>query len=161
MADDGAADFYRLSKALKAAGRSETRKALNTAMRQAARPLVADAKGAAKSDLPQRGGLAARLSKKAGFRAQVRTGESTAGVRITSRGNAVAARTLNATGEFRHPVFADPAKTRREWTWVRQSVPSAIGWFDRAMEKQAPQVKDEVEKAIESVAEQIVKEAKR
>lgn len=159
MAEDfearGAEDFLRLSKALKHAGHTELRKELHKGMRDAAKPLVGHAREAALEELPQRGGLAAWVAKRSAFRAQVRTGEQTAGVRIAAGKAGQAGRTLNALGFVRHKVFGNAE------AWVSQQVPSAIGWFDRAMQQHAPEIADDVEKAMSNVAEQVVKEAKR
>lgn len=151
----GADDFLRLSKALKHAGQTELRKELHKGMRTAAKPLVAEARAAALEELPQRGGLAPWVAKRSAFRAQVRTGEQTAGVRIASGKAGQAGRTLNALGWVRHKVFGNPE------AWVTQHVPGAVGWFDRAMTKHAPEIADDIEKAMHDVAEQVVKEAKR
>lgn len=160
MADNGADEFYRLSKALKNSGQKEVRKQLHKAMRDAAKPLVKVAKDAAKdSGIPKSGGLAGRIARTS-FRAQVRTGATTAGVRITAPGKFVTAKLLNRTGTFRHPVHADPTKTRREWTWVTQSAPDAKGWFDRAMTEHAPDVRKDIVKAMRAVPVRIARDAK-
>lgn len=162
MADDfrvtGANDFLKLSKALKVAGRTEMRKELNKGMRDAAKPLAKEAKQAALETFPARGGLAKRESK-IPFRPQTRTG-ATPGVRIVAPGKYVVGKTVNASGRFRHPVHADPDKTRREWRWVNQQVPGGQGWFDRRMEAGAPAIRKELEKAMEAVAQKIIEGAK-
>lgn len=151
---DNADDFYRLSKALKHAGETELRKALHKSMREAAKPLVKTARDAAlDSGIPASGGLAARISK-AAFRAQVRTGATTAGVRITAPGKNVTVKMLNTYGKVRHPVRGNRS------VWVDQPVPAAAGWFDKAMQEHAPEVRDDLVRALEAMAEQIMREAR-
>lgn len=146
----GADAFFKLSKALKAAGKTELRKELHAGMRQAAKPLIPKARASARTHLPQRGGLAKAVSKSP-IRVQVRTGRNTYGVRIAVGNNRSGARGANQ-GVIRHPVFGD-----REH-WETQSVPP--GWFDDVMEASAPQVRPEVEKAMQRVIDTIVREAR-
>lgn len=151
MADDGVEDFLRLSKALKAAGRTELRKELNKAMRGAVKPLIPKTRARALATLPQRGGLAKSVARTP-QRVQVRTGLQTAGVRLVVGRNGSGARGANQ-GSIRHPVFGDPD------VWVDQSVPS--GWFDDTVEGEFPQIRRAVEKAMKSIAEQVVRDARR
>lgn len=148
MSDDftvtGADDFYRLSKALKAAGRGDLRKELNKALRNATKPLIRKTRQAALDKLPQRGGLARSIAK-APQRVQVRTGQQTAGVRIVGKGASL------DRGRFRHPVFGN-----RE-VFVEQTVEP--GWFSETLAAGAPEVRPEIEQALESIAQQIVREA--
>jgi hypothetical protein len=156
----GAKELAQLSKALKDAGQTGMRKELTAGMSRAARPLLAVAKQAAQDTFPKQGGLADR-ERKVSFRVSVRTGAKTAGVRIVAPGRYVAAGAVNRTGRFRHPVFADSRKTRRDWTWTTQTVPGGQGWFDRAMNDSAPVVRRELEQAMENVLDKIVREARR
>lgn len=153
MADDfaihGAEEFLRLSKALKAAGRVEMRKQLNQGLRDGAKPLIPQARAAARRELPHEGGLA-ELVARAPMRVQVRTGVRTAGVRVVVGKNRSGARAANR-GLIRHPVFGN-----RE-VWVNQKVPS--GWFDDTMRAGAPVVRPALERAITNTLEQIVREA--
>lgn len=154
----GAEDFLKLSKALKAAGETELRKELNTELRRAAKPLIPMTRQAARSRLPQRGGLAESVAR-APQRVQVRTGEKTAGVRLVVASRRAAARAANR-GLIRHPVFADAAEPRKDWTWVEQKVQG--GWFDETVEREAPRVaRPAIEQALESIAEKVVREVKR
>lgn len=147
----GAEDFIRLSKALKHAGRTEMRKELNAGLKRAAKPLIAKTRAEARQRLPQRGGLAERVAK-APQRVQVRTGARTAGVRIVVAGSAKGPRNANR-GFIRHPVFGN-----RE-VWVEQKVPA--GWFDDPLKASAPEVRNDLEKVLESIADQVVREARR
>ncbi len=141
----GADEFLRVSKALKAAGQTELRKELNKAMRDGARPLVPIAKQSARSQLPTRGGLAAQVAGEP-IRVQVRTGAQTAGVRIVVGRRKGGSRGANR-GVIRHPVFGN-----RE-VWVNQPVDP--GWFDEAMQKAAPEVRPDLERALERVAKEV------
>jgi hypothetical protein len=152
----GSSDFLRLSKALKNAGRTELRKELHKGLKDGAKPLLKVAREAARESFPEREGLAAREAKTR-FRVQVRTGTQ-AGVQVVADGRYVNVKLLNNRGIIRHPVFADPKKTRREWTWVDQPDPNR-GWFDKAMQDHVDQVKPELEQAIQRVVDKIAREA--
>ncbi len=146
----GAEDFLKLSKALKAAGRTELRKELNKELRSAVRPLIPMTRAAARAKLPRRGGLAERVAR-APQRVQVRTGATTAGVRIVVGKNGSGARAANQ-GRIRHRVF----NTDR---WVEQDVPP--GWFDDTLKREAPGVaKPAVEQALENVAQRVIREVR-
>lgn len=145
---DGAEKFLRLSKALKAAGQTELRKELNKSLKDAVKPLIPKVKDAARSKLPQRGGLAKTVAK-ASIRPQVRTGQDTAGVRLVvgkRRGSAAAS---TNRGVVRHPVFDRN-------TWVEQRVEP--GWFDKTLEAEAP---GETRLAIEAALEAMVDKVRR
>lgn len=149
MADDGAEKFLRLSKALKQAGKTDLRRELNKGLRDAARPLIAKTRAAARRDLPHSGGLA-QLVAKTPQRIQVRTGATTAGVRIVAGRAGSGARGTNK-GVIRHPVFGTDV-------FVDQKVPS--GWFDDTIKASAADVRTELERAVERVAQQVVRQAK-
>jgi hypothetical protein len=143
----GAEDFLKLSKALKAAGRGDLRKALNKGIRDATKPLVKRTR-AATDRLPSSGGLAARV-RAAPQRVQTRTG-SDPGVRITAGKPGTGAYGAD-TGTVRHPVFGGSA-------FVSQAVPP--GWFSETLAGSADEVLPEIEKAMQTVVERIVKEAR-
>lgn len=153
MADDfevhGADQFLKLSKALKHAGRTELRKELNTGLRRAAKPLVAQTRAEALRRLPSGGGLARRVAKEP-QRIQVRTGTKTAGVRIVVGKKRGAAKAANR-GVIRHPVFGN-----RD-VWVNQSVPP--GWFDKTIKRNVPQIRRELEQVLDDIAERVVRES--
>lgn len=146
----GADDFLRLSKALKEAGRGDLRKELTAGLKAAAKPLIAKSRQEAKQRLPHRGGLADRVAR-APQRVQVRTAMQTAGVRIVVGKSKSGARAANE-GLVRHPVFGNRS------VWVTQKVKS--GWFDEPMKAGAPEVRPELEAAIERIARKIVREAR-
>lgn len=142
----GADQMLRLSKALKAAGRTELRKELNKGLRKATKPLIAQTRVAALATLPYRGGLAAQVAREP-QRVQVKTGRDP-GVRIVvgqKRGGAQAA----DAGSIRHPVFG-----RDEW--VEQSV--TPGWFSDTLDEQAEGVLPDLEEAVEKVMSDVVQQ---
>lgn len=155
MADDftvkGAEQFLALSKALKAAGRTELRKELNAELRKAGKPLIERTRAAARESLPRRGGLADLVAREP-QRIQVRTGARTAGVRVVVGRRRGGARSTNQ-GSVRHPVFGGSQ-------WVTQSV--TPGWFDSTLERDAPGIaRPAIEAALERVARKVVEEARR
>src|SRR5689334_337574 len=102
----GADDFQKLSKALKAAGKTEMRKTLHKGMKDAVKPLIPKARASARSTLPKAGGLN-KLVASASIRPQVRTGRNAYGVRVVV-GDKAGARAANR-GVLRHPVFGNRA----------------------------------------------------
>lgn len=146
---DGAERFLALSKALKAAGQTELRKDLNKSMKDAVKPLIPKARDAAGRMLPQKGGLAKKVSKTP-IRPQVRTGQDTAGVRLVvgkRRGSAAAS---TNRGTVSHPVF-------KTGVWVQQSV--TPGWFDATLEAEAPAVtRQAIEDALEVMSQRVVRD---
>lgn len=150
----GADDFLRLSKALKAAGATEMRKALHKSLRDAAKPLTKETQQALADAVPPR--LKSRAAKTAQT-VQVSTGRDP-GVRILKRfgkrGSGLSAsnaRLLNQGKGVRHPVFDN-----RE-VWATTPVPAAAGWFDDTLEAGAPKVRRELEAAMEDVARQVLR----
>lgn len=144
FAIQGADQFLRLSKALKAAGQTEVRKELNKALRDATKPLIVETRAAAGQRLPQRGGLARRMSK-APQRVKVSTGRDP-GVSIVLK-----AQPGIKNGTIRHPVFGGPA-------FVTQRVDGT--WWDDTLEAGAPRVLPEIEKALAAVARQVLNQTK-
>lgn len=155
----GAEDFLKLSKALKAAGHTQLRKELHAQMRKAAKAAMPKTQEALAEALPS--GLKNR--SKVRQVVKVKTGRD-AGVTIAvpygKHGRnglgASNAHMLNARGQLRHPVYADPDKTSKDWRWVNQSVPGT-GWFDKTLLDEAPALRKALEAAMEAVARTIVK----
>lgn len=146
----GADQFNSLSKALKAAGRKDLRTETNKGLQKAVKPLTPKTREAAKSQLPKRKGLAAKVAK-APQRVKVSTGKDP-GVRLVVGKNGSAARGTNR-GKFKHPTFGN----REEW--VEQE--TEAGWFDETVKDNLGEVLPECEKALERVAEKIVQEVRR
>lgn len=147
---NGADRMLAVSKALKAAGETGLRKQLNKGLRDGAKPLIPKARSAARAKLPQSGGLADQVAREP-IRIRVKTGRDPAVSVVIGkrRGGAIATN----KGVIRHPVFGRPG------SFVSQQVPSARGWFDDEMEREAPSVRPELERVINDMAEQIVRDA--
>lgn len=138
----GAEDFLALSKRLKATGQLELRKELNKGLRRAARPLIPKARSAARTTLPQRGGLATLIGGRP-MRVSVRTG-STPGVSI------VAAKTdprIDA-GRVYHPVFG-----RRPGV-VQRIRP---GFFSETLQREAPAVRDDLLAVLDDITRRVAR----
>lgn len=153
----GADDFLKLSKALKAAGQTELRKELNKAMRLAAKPLIPKVRAAASAELPKHGKLNQRIARKP-YRAQVRTGVTTAGVRIV--GTKVDPR-INNQGRVAHPVFGRTGRPANGGVnTVVQSVPAARGYFDATLIASRLQIRNDLIRVLDEFADRIVKDAR-
>lgn len=142
----GGEDFLKVSKALKAAGRTGLRKALHKGLQEGAKPLIPGARDSARRTLPQSGGLAGQVAK-APMRVRVRTG-ATPGVAVVVGKNRSGARAANR-GQVAHPVFGNRDR------WVRQAVPD--DWFDGYMERNAPKVRPDLQRVIDRVLDDVVK----
>jgi len=112
---------------------------INDALKEAARPLLGKAAAAARTSLPQRGGLAASVGR-ASFKVSV----TQRGVRIVAKGSGVGG---SNRGTISHPVFGNRDR------WVKQ--PVKPGWFDDEMTASAPDVKPDVVAVIERFAERV------
>jgi hypothetical protein len=159
----GAEQFLALSKALKAAGKTELRKELHRQMRIAAKAAMPTAEKRLQGALPS--GLKNRSAVRQVVR--VKTGKDPGvtvavpyGKRKRNGMSAQNARLLNSQGAIRHPVWARDDKTSSEWRWVNQRVPGSA-WFDDTYTEAAPELRKALEAAMEAVAEHIVKEARR
>lgn len=142
----GADDFLALSKRLKEAGQTRLRKDLHKAVRDAAKPLIPKVRDSARQNLPKAGGLNERIARKP-YRAQARSGTTTAGVRIV--GGKVDPR-INK-GRVAHPVFGRPNST------VVQQVPSAVGYFETPLEQSGPEVRDAVLRVLSDFAARLAR----
>lgn len=112
------------------------RKEMNTTIRAAGQRVVGDVKGAAASDLPKAGGLAARVAAR-----PVKVSVTQRAVTIRVIG--MDAKSTNR-GKLRHPVYARPGQPR---TWVSQAI--RPGWFTRQMEKETPTFRVAIMIAVE------------
>ena len=148
----GAEGFNALSKALKAAGKTELRKELHKGLELGAKPLIPLTREEARSRLPSSGGLAKKTAK-APQRVRVRTGKDP-GVKLTVGRNGGAARSTNK-GYVKHPTYGN-----RD-AFVKQEVPEAEGWFDNTVKDNLDEVKPELQKSLERTIEKIAGEANR
>lgn len=141
-----ASDFYKLSRRLKAEGGNVRKDALKE-LQQATKPLIAQTRAEALRTLPSRNGLAKRVAKTP-QRVSVRTGISTAGVRVIVANNKRGGAAGADRGVVRHPTYG-----RRPW--VAQRVPE--GWFTGTMRRESPAVKKELERMIEDQLNRIAR----
>lgn len=136
----GAENLARLAKELKVAGEGELRKELLRGIREAAKPMLAEVKEAARENLPKHGGLnnAVAASKLA---VRTRAAGASAGVRVVGPRYRGADR-----GRLRHPTFGhDP--------WTTQQVKP--GWFTETLQHHAPDVRAHLVEAIEDIARRL------
>lgn len=154
----GTDQFVALSKALKHTGHADLRKKLHKGLRDAVKQVMPEAEQKLAEQLPY-----LKRGKSVNQVVQVKTGNDpgvTVGVRFGSR-RSTNARLANSKGVFRHPVYADGDKTRKEWAWVNQNVPGAKGWFDKTYMEAAPDIRAQIETVMGDVLDEIVREAKR
>lgn len=142
----GARDLLAVSKSLKAAGEGKLRKEFHKTISGAAKPLIPKVRESARQRGPKQGGLNERLAKKP-YRAQVRTGVTTAGVRIV--GSKVDPR-INDQGRVQHPVFGGKKR-------VVQSIPELKGYFDDPLMQSGPAVSRQVVSAMDDFVRKIVR----
>ena len=124
----------RLAVQLKQAGARDLRLAMNRRLRAAARPVVADIRAAylAVPDVSdaRREGAQARATVAKAVRLEIRSSAARAHIRfvVDSRKLPPDMKPLPASWEkrrgWRHPVFADPGRTREDWVWVHQEIPA-------------------------------------
>ena len=117
-------DLRDLQRKMKAMDAKALKRELNKALRDEGRPLIAQARDAARDGLPRRGGLAERIATRP-MTISVTTGR----VRIRVKGTDSRA---TDRGRLRHPVFGN------DW-WVTQSI--RPGWFTNRMREKAPGVR--------------------
>jgi hypothetical protein len=136
----GADQLARLSKQLKEAGNKDLQRELSRAINQALKPLKTDLQASARTTLPRRGGLAARVAA-----SKFRTRRSRQGLRL----QAVSGDSIQRIdkGAVRHPVFGNRG------VWVIQRV--TAGWWTGPVEAAAPKVRQELELAMRQVAHRI------
>jgi hypothetical protein len=158
MANDmGAQAMYRMSKALKDAGKTgkgSLRNQFHADVREAAKPLLPKVRRSAGNAFPLTGGLSAHMAKGTRYRTVVKTGAATAGVSI--RANKTDPR-ADTEGRIAHPVpqrdgrpVLDPLTGRR--VSVVQYFPDAIGWFSDPLMMSAGEVREELLRRLRSWA---------
>lgn len=147
----GADQIARAARTLRAADKTQRRE-FYRAIQRGTKEVHADMQSAARTDLPQRGGLAAAVAASR-FSTRTRTGPNTAGVRIVVAGKKVRdVRSINR-GRVRHPVH--PTGPRSTWTWVNQAIEPGV--FDRPFLAAAPQVRRDLIEAMETVVKDIAR----
>lgn len=145
----GAERFAQVARELKAAGDKGLRRELFKGLNRATKPLKAAAKQSARSTLPSRGGLAARVAG-ASFRTKSRAAKNPF-VRIVATDSSGRSANLLAldAGRNRHPVHGNRA------VWVQQAV--TPGWFTRPMTEGAELARTEIAAAVDAVAAQLTR----
>jgi hypothetical protein len=152
----GTSDFVKLSKALKEAGEKGLRKELHKTVQSAAKPLIPKIRAAAR-EVPGSGGIGAHYGKKS-YRAQTRTGQKSAGVRIV--GPKTDPR-VDAQGRVAHPVFGRKGKAANGGkNTVVQKVPAIQGFFSETLEGSAPQIRADFVQAFNDFTDRIVRGAR-
>jgi hypothetical protein len=146
-------DFLKLSKALKAAGRTKMRNGLNKGMRNAAKPLIPVARAAFRAQLPHKGGAGEFIAGKT-MRAKTYTGKNPGVSILVIKQDP----RLDSQGRLAHPVFNKKQKANpNKRAYVVQQVKPGI--FSDALQAKAPAIRKDIEKAISDVLDDIVKGA--
>ena len=149
--DEVADELARMAAALREAGETGWRKQVLEGIKRAADPVPAAIRAGLRPHLPDR--YADVLNADLRLTISVRAGSADPGVIVT--GSPIRKqRKLNAieTGNLRHPVFADRTAPRRTWRWKDQGLPSVKpGWFTGPASDAAPEVRKEIEKALDEV----------
>lgn len=130
-----------LGARLKVAGAVGLRRELLKGIREAAKPLIEDARAAALEELPKAGGLNERIASDP-MSVRTRLTGSNVGVRIVT----TTTDTRGADrGRLRHPTFGHRDR------WVTQAI--RPGWFTDTLSREAPKVTPAIIAAMEVVAE--------
>lgn len=148
----GANDLAKLSKALKQLKDKDLKRELTRGITAAVKPLKAAVRVHALAKLPKGGGLNARVAKTR-LAHRTRTGRN-AGVRIEAKPSFQTLRDpLRADkGRIKHPVFGAAASRS---AWVLQDV--TPGWFTQPLKDGSRVAREELEIAMEDLAEKVLK----
>jgi hypothetical protein len=161
----GGHKFHELSKELRAVATDERRglqRKMNRQIRAAARPVVADVRRAA-LDIPDRSAATRRDQRSIrreianATRTEILTGRR-AGVRIVvdkrrlPADSTAMAHAFERPQGWRHPVWADPDKTRGDWTWVHQA---GHPWFAVTIQPHEGEFRRAVLDAMDETAAEI------
>ena len=149
----GADGLARLGRALRQAGRNDLRKELLRGVRRASKPMVPAARAAALEGLPKRGGLAADVSG-AKWVVRTRLQGRGAGVRITGAWSSDGRQhdlSKMDSGVIRHPTWG----RRGIGDWEAQTAGVRARWFSDAMNALAPEIREELAKVIDDVAQKL------
>ena len=133
--DGSAAGLRRLALQTKATGERGLMTTTRRNIRGAASPATAAVPAYERAVLPKTGGLNEWVASTP-VKVSILTGPKTAGVLVRQskkgRTRPHDLRKMNEEGIVRHPVFADPNKFRKEWTWVEQTgLPT--GWWEKSL----------------------------
>ena len=144
----GANELAALSAKVKEIGDKGLNRELLRDVRKAAKPLVAEAKNAARENLPKAGGLNEVIAASK-FGIRTRTSGRNPGVRIIG----VSTHQIEGMdhGRVRHPVWARGPRT--DWHWATQQIPP--GWFSKRMQEKVPEVRAELVRSLDEFARRI------
>lgn len=113
--------------------------------------------------LRTRSGLRESVARGMRITAAERKGEMTVSVRTSASRMPPDQRTLPRLinyGRWRHPVFAKPGTSRKQWTWVYQT-PNRVGWWWQTAEGEVPAAKVRAGQALDEIAKQIAESTQR
>jgi len=165
----GDEQLERLYKRIKDVGDNELRKELLRGIRVAVKPITVAVKAAARSDLPQRGGLAAEMGR-ASITSRTRTTKSKqheVGVRLIGQKEREASKSARKgkkgndrppsryldivaldRGRLRHPLFGDRGH------WYEQQIKP--GFWTHTIDGQADVVQRDLVQVMDNVADKII-----
>jgi hypothetical protein len=141
---NGDRQLAELGARLKLAGDVGLKRAAQTRVRLAAKPLIPIIQESARQSLPKAGGMNNFVARRRP-RTTVRFTGRTAGVRLTYKGKGAP----SDEGPWRHPVFGNRK------VWVTQSYESAVGWWERAKAEGAPAADFVMSGVLEQLAREI------
>ena len=141
---EAASELESIARHLRRAGDTDLVRELTAAMRRAAGPVQDQIRAGLRPHLPDR--YAETLNAGIRIGVSVRTGERNPGVAVTAQATGGKGRKLRRldAGLLTHPVYGN-----RE-VWRTQHVEP--GWFTGPAEDAAPQVRAELERALEDTA---------
>lgn len=144
----GANELQAVSATIRRLGDTQIRRELLRMIQQAAKPLKEAAKTSAHDHLPHGGGLNEVVAGSK-FAIRTRTSGRNPGVRVVAASGHNIARMDR--GSVRHPVY--PRGPRSGWTWTEQKIPA--GWFTKALEDKAPEVRAEIVHGLDDLARRV------
>jgi hypothetical protein len=143
--------YAAVARALKNAEEKTLARELDKGFRTPFRELMPALAAAQFHVLPKRGGAAAAIRPRTTFGTRKVLRGGSPGMRLQAKQKGRIAR--QDQGVLRHPVFADPDKTRDEWKWVNQ--PIEKGWFSDVTAAAADNIRRSQEQALREVVAQI------
>jgi hypothetical protein len=141
---EAASELESIARHLRRAGETELVRELTAAMRRAAGPVQDQIRAGLRPHLPDR--YAETLDAGIRLGVNVRTGERNPGVSVTAQATGGKGRKLRRldAGLLTHPLYGD-----REHWFTQHVTP---GWFTGPARDAAPQVRAELERALEDTA---------
>lgn len=154
----GAKQFEKAARAAAGFDKAQRRE-VSKVLRETTKPIRAELRESARANLPHAGGLNETVAS-SNFTQRLKVTGKTVGVTLVARGRSGKLKDIRSTdsGRLRHPVFADGAKSRRDWTWVTQTVKP--GWWTGPLKKAGPRVSRNVAQAMDLVVNEIARRSK-